>query len=56
MYKMDPTPWLLMPTDVADQHDLGVGWNVLLEDRTLFLSKSLMVPRSIQSLGGCQVK
>lgn len=49
-------PWLLMPTDVADQHDLCVGRDVLLEDRSLLLDKCLMVPRSIQSLGGCQVK
>jgi hypothetical protein len=45
-----------MPTDVADQHDLCVGRDVLLEDRSLLLSKCLMVPRGIQSLGGCQVK
>lgn len=27
-----------MPTDVADQHDLGIGRDVLLEDWTLLLS------------------
>lgn len=46
-----------MPTDVADQHDLCVGRDVLLEDRTLLLScQALVVPRSIQGLRRCQVK
>lgn len=45
-----------MPTDVADQHDLGVGRNVLLEDWMLFLSRyGLMVSGSIHGLGRRQV-
>ena len=45
-----------MPTDVADQHDLGVGRDVLLEDWTLLLPhKGLVVPRSIQGFGRRQV-
>lgn len=45
-------------TDVADQHDLGVGGDVLLEDWTLlFLSREcLTVPRSLQGLGRGQVE
>lgn len=45
-----------MPTDVADQHDLGVRRDVLLEDWALLLStKGLVVPGTIQGLGRRQV-
>lgn len=45
-----------MPTDVADQHDLGVGGDVLLEDWALLLpAEGLVVPRSIQGLSGRKV-
>lgn len=45
-----------MPTDVADQHDLGIGRDVLLEDWMLVLShEGLVVPRSIQGLSRRQV-
>ena len=45
-----------MPTDVADQHDLGVGRDVLLEDWALLLpTKGLVVPGTIQGLGRRQV-
>ena len=55
-----PTPQLpantAMPTDVADQHDLGVRRDVLLEDWALLLStKGLVVPGTIQGLGRRQV-
>lgn len=45
-----------MLTDVADQHDLGVGRDVLLEDWALLLpTKGLVVPGTIQGLGRRQV-
>lgn len=42
--------------DVADQHDLGVGGDVLLEDWALLLpAEGLVVPRSIRGLSGRKV-